>query len=743
MNPSMAGRDVCIALLLGVLVMTASSEAAKQPVGAEQVARLPAPGTVVPGAIAFGSDGRSVTYLKSERPDSLSRVLWRVELPEGAAQVVARPPDEGNTEANVSREEALRRERLRQRDTGITQIVRASKADVAIIPLKGDLYLQRGAGPLERLTVTEPAELDPKPTADGSKVAFVRDNELYVLDIASKAETRLSHGATEGLTHGLAEYIAQEELDRFTGFWWSPDEQAIVYEEVDERHVPEFTITHSGEDPRAIETHRFPFAGAANAKVRIGVVGVTGGETRWLAFSGPEEDAYLARVDWAGPSRLLVQVLDRDQKRLRLEEIDIATGRRTLLVEERASTWVNLHNALRVVEGTGELLWSSERSGLRQLELRDTNGKLVRVLTSAAWPVDSVLEVDSARREAWYRATGPNPTEMHLFRVSLDGGPSTRLTEAPGTHVVTVAPDGSHYVDTFSSITTPPRTAVHDREGRALRVLADSGDDPRLKELELPAPELVTFRNRDGVTLHGAYYAPQSEAMGRPAPLVVMVYGGPNVPPLAANSWGLTADLTAQFLTARGFAVWKCDNRGTTRRGKAFEDAIHLRMGTVEVDDQVDGVTHITEAKAGAIDPKRVGITGGSYGGYMTLRCLELAPETFKAGVAIAPVTDWDGYDTAYTERYMSTPRGNSAGYNHSSVLTHAEKITGALLIIHGMIDENVHFRHSARLAAALIEAGRPFELLPVPEERHAMRKPEVLRFLAERRAQFFERALR
>ncbi|MDR3635158.1 MAG: S9 family peptidase [Isosphaeraceae bacterium] len=703
------------------------------------MAKLPAPGSVVPGTFGFSPDGKSLTFLKSESA-SLSRVLWRMELPAGEARVVARPPGEGDTEATLSEAEKLRRERQRLRDTGITQVVRAENADVAVFPLRGDLFLQRGDGPLERLTETESPELDPKLNRDGTKVAFVRDNELYVLDARSKQETRLSRGAEEGLTHGLAEFIAQEEMDRATGYWWSPDGAQIAYQETDERHIPLYTIVHQGNERVSLETHRYPFAGKVNAKVRLGVVPVRGGETHWLDLTKPGEDVYVARVQWDSATSLLVQLLDRAQTSLKLRRFDVESGQSTLLLEERSETWVNLHNDLRVIESTGEFVWSSERTGYRHLELRDRQGKLERILTEGEWPVDGVVALDEKRREVWFAAGREGPLELHLYRVSLDGGGIERVTQEAGTHRTVVAQDGAHFVDVFSSRATPPITTLRDRAGKPLKTLASADSDPRLAELRLVPPELTHFKNRAGTTLYGAFYAPRGRAQGERRPLVVIVYGGPHVQRVVDN-WELTADLTAQFLAERGFAVWKLDNRGSARRGHAFEAALNRHMGTVEVDDQVDGVRFVA-ASWPDVDTARVGITGGSYGGYMTLRCLTEAPEVFHAGVSVAPVTDWDGYDTCYTERYMGTPQNNPEGYRGSSVLTRVENLKGALLIIHGMLDENVHFRHSARLTAALIDAGKPFELLPLPDARHSSRREDNRKYVAERSATFFERAL-
>ncbi len=732
-------------LILGGLMSTEAEppnpSKPRREVTAADVAKLPPPGSVVPASFDFTPDGKALSFLKSEST-SLSRVLWRVDLNGGTPRVVARPPGSGDTEANLTEAEKLRRERQRLRETGITQVIRAKKADVSVIPLGGDLYLQRGDGPLERLTDTPSPEIDPKLTNDASKVAFVRDNELFAIDLKTRKETQLTRGSEEGLTHGLAEFIAQEEMDRSSGFWWSPDGRRLAYQETDERHIPLYSIAHQGNAKISVETHRYPFPGAANAKIRLGIVGSEGGETRWVNLSEPNSwaEEYLARVDWDSPESVLVQVLSRDQKLLRLYRVEAATGNKTLLLEEKADTWVNLHHDLRVVESTGEFVWASERTGFRHLELRGQDGKLIRVLTKGEWPVDAVATLVESKREVWFMAGRETPLESQLYRVSLDGGDVERVTQEAGVHRAAIAQDGEHFVDVASSLERPPVTTLRDRSGKVLKTLDDATSDARIDELKLRAPELVEFRNRDGILLYGAYYAPQSKNLGEKAPLVVIVYGGPHVQTVT-NSWALTADQTAQFLTSRGFAVWKMDNRGAARRGHAFESALALHMGEVEVRDQVDGVRFV-QGRWNDVDTTRVGITGGSYGGYMTLRALTEAGDVFQAGVSVAPVTDWDGYDTCYTERYMGTPSSNPNGYRDSSVLTQVAKLHGDLLLIHGMLDENVHFRHSARLTTALIGASKPFRFLPLPDERHSSRKEGDRKYVAEQIADFFEKTL-
>jgi dipeptidyl-peptidase-4 len=715
-----------------------------------EAARRPFPGVTMPDSFGFTPDGKSLTYLKSEGAN-LAKVLWKVDLAGGEPRVIARAPGEGVSERNVSPEEALRRERQRQTATGLAQIVRASAADATIIPLNGDLYLQRGEGELTRLTSTPSPELDPKLDAAATRVAFVRDGDLYVLDLATLAETRLTDGAVDGLSYGLAEFIAQEEMDRFSGFWWSPDGGQIAYQEADERHIPGYTIVHQGGSEVSVETHRYPFPGKANARVRLGVVGAGGGPTRWLDLVTPAPDFYLARVTWESPTTLLVQTLSRDQKRTILARHTPDEGTSRVLIDERAEPWINLHDDLRLVEGTGELLWSTERTGYRHLELHDKDGKLVRTLTEGDWAVDptathagmkGVVALDSARREVWFQGGRESPLESHLYRVSLDGGPVERMTKEPGTHASAVSPDGMHRVVISSDRNHPPVARLLDRGGAIKAELGRGDADRRVAAMGLRAPELLEFRVRGDVRVFGAYYAPRSEALRTEGgvPVVVMLYGGPHVQTVT-DSWGLTADMKAQLLASEGFAVWKMDNRGSSRRGVAFEAALSRDMGSVEVRDQVDGVRFLKSRKP-EIDTARVGVTGASYGGYMTLRCLTEAPDVFHAGVSHAPVTDWDGYDTGYTERYMGTPLDNPAGYKASSVLNRVDRLRGKLLLIHGMLDENVHFRHTARLTSALIAAGKSFELLPLPEDRHSSRREEGRKYELDRTVDFFRRAL-
>ncbi len=687
----------------------------------EIVARFPRPGASAPQKIAFVPGSRRIAYLFSGRGD-LARDLWEMDLATGEKRILLAAAGGGPGARPMSREEELRRERERLRESGVTHFAWADDAPALLVPLRGDAWVDG--------RVVARGLASPRLSRDGRLLVFVREGEVWAMPLPEGLERRLTSGAAAGLTHGLADYIAQEEMGRPEGLWISPDGRFVAFEEADERHVPAYPIVHQHGDRMEMEAHRYPFAGAGNPRVRLGVVPVAGGPPVWMDLEG---DEYLARVSWAPDGRLLAQTQTRDQRRLALRALDPATGRGRVLLVEESELWVTLPDDLKLLPG-GEFVWASERTGLKQLELRREE-RLVRALTAHPFPVDAVAAVAGGR--VFYEASGGEPTERRVFSVPLAGGEPACLTPEPGWHggprwtaTTAVSPDGSCFVDEHESRTIPPTIRVRAADGRVIREVHAPGPVPGL-----PPPEILSFRARDGETVRAMLYRPER----LPAPLVVHVYGGPGVQ-LVHDTWLATADLRPQFLAQQGILVLKADGRGSARRGVAWQAPIAGCTGEVELRDQVDGVRHATAL--GLVDRGRVGIYGWSYGGYMTLMALAKAPEVFRAGVAGAPVTHWDGYDTHYTERYMGTPQANPDGYRESSVLTHAGKIRGKLLVIHGMLDENVHFRHTARLVEALNRAGVPHELMLLPGERHMPRDEAVMAAEESRIAEFFERTL-
>lgn len=710
------------------------------------VAHYPRPGLDAPKNVAFTPDSQKVTYLLGE-PGSLVQELWSYNMESGTRrQVTELTGGRASDGASFSLNEELRRERSRTRESGVTRYQFARTADdnslVLLVPFDGRLYLVRDEESMTPLPESEEA-LDAQLSPDGSRAAFVRSGELYVVPTHGTERPRaLTEGAAvdEGVTNGLAEYIAQEEMDRETGYWWSPDGARLAFVRVDSRHIPRYPIVHQGKESVAVEEHRYPFVGARNAVVRLGVVAVDGhpGDVTWMDL-GIDDDIYLARVTWRPDGVLTALIQARDQRSQRLVAFDTQSGAATSLIEEQGEPWLNLHDDLRFLR-SGEFLWASERTGFRHLSLYDRTGREIHALTEGQWMVTGQVAVDEERRLVYFEGTQNGPLERHLYAVSLDGGPLRQLTRESGWHDTVMSPDCRFFVDTWQSLEQPPRLTLCSLPDGETRDLLFERECMTPASLGLCVPEVTSFRTRDGTLLYAAIYATeQTRAASQPRPLVVSVYGGPHAQKVT-NTWSLTVDLRAQYLAQHGFVVLKVDNRGSANRGLAFEAPIARNMGHIEVDDQVEGVRFL--AARPYVDGERVGIYGWSYGGYMTCRALQRAPEVFKAGIAGAPVTFWEGYDTHYTERYMGLPDTNAAGYQASSVLPDAGKLAGKLLLVHGLVDENVHARHTMRLIEALSATARDYELLLFPESRHMPRDPSYLEYLERRLVEFLRRNL-
>ena len=519
------------------------------------------------------------------------------------------------------------------------------------------------------------------------------------------------------------------------------------------------------------ECHLYPFAGAPNASVRLGVVPRSGGPVVWMDVRCGEDpkgaNEYLARVCWeppreaGGPSRgLLVQLQDRSQQRLQLVRFDPTTGRGSALLEERSPTWVNLHHCLRPLEApeaAGRFLWASERSGYCHLYLHAASGALEAQVTGGEWMVESLEAVDEPRGLVYFTGTCDGALEAHLYSAPLrppsGAGPPCmrprRLTTAGGRHSVVVDPRLRHFIDIHDSLRAAPSVTLRSlSDGALLRTLyRPQTEDPRVERLALEPPEVLSVPGAPAGTtgalgsppqLYCAVYAPDPALHGPgPYKTLVSVYGGPHVQ-CVCNSWLLTVDMRAQFFRSQGYLVLKVDNRGTARRGTAFEGAIRGRLGAIEVADQAAAVRFV--AQQGLVDVGRVGIYGWSYGGYLAAMAMALEPRLFRCSVIGAPVTFWDGYDTHYTERYLGTPQSNPEGYRASSVLERAAALRGPLLLVHGMIDENVHFSHTTRLISHLHAARKTeYNLLAFPNERHIPRKLQDRSYLEKRIADFFE----
>ncbi len=708
----------------------------------EALAVFPLPGMATPNTFTFSHDGSRLLYLAAA--ENGNQQLYALDIATGESHIAVTPPGGGTQEATLSLEEELRRQRARMLEVGVTHYQRAAGSDRLLIPLSGDIYVQDDlASPLRKVVdgTGKPSLITPTFSPDGAKIAYVQDSEVYVVPASGGEPQQITSGARgTGKTNGLAEYVAQEELGRSMGFWWSPDSQSILYEEADESHIPIYRIVHQGKDEvgaNAQEDHHYPFTGQENAHVRLAVVSAAGGEPVWLDLNMGYE-CYVSDAFWWADGSPGAIILNRQQNQLEIVKFDAHTGARKSLMQETSDYWISSRTEHFLRLSDDRFIWASERTGFNHLFLYAADGRLIRQLTDGDWMVDDILRADETN--VYFSATKDSPLEKHLYSVPLAGGDVRRITEGTGTHDNLVLDAAcARFVETFSSLDTPPTVTLRSVADNTLIHTLHTPNDPRLEQFQLQPPELVTLHNRNGTLLYGAIYRPPTTYGNGPFPTIVHVYGGPG-PQMVSNIWKMTNMLQIQYLRQQGFLVFRLDNRGSARRGLEFEGAIKGRMGTVEVDDQVDGVRWLVEQ--GLADPQRVGVTGWSYGGYMTLLCLMKAPDVFKVGVAGAPVTHYDGYDTAYTERYMSTPQQNPEGYREGSVLAHVENLRGKLLLIHGLIDENVHFRHTARLMNALNRARKRYDALIFPDERHQPRRLADRTYMQERIIGYFEENL-
>lgn len=700
----------------------------------DRMAKFGEPGWHVPRGFAYSPDGKLLTWLASEKQDE-QMALFAFDLQAKSARVLLRAGDLAREEKPLSREEELRRERQRKRIQGITAYTWARRAPVLLVPHGGDIFLRGADGAIVRLTSTPAPEIDPQICEGGEKVAFVRDGELFVIDVATRRETQLTRGAPAGVTRGLSDYVGQEEFGEQSGFWLSPRCDRLAYLEVDERGVDQHPILGYRDGKPDLMQQRYPSAGTKNPAVRAGVLDLKTRRTTWLTWpKGKDaEERYMVRFAWSPDGGALwLQTLDREQKRLALVRADPATGATTEALVETSKTYLDPGD-LHLLERSPRLLWTTVMGGHRHLELRDAaSGARLAQLSSGEWDVNGIEAVDEERGRVLFTGSRDTPLEGHLYAVPLAGGAVTRLTSPAADHHVKVSRSGGGWIDLRSSLLEPPQIAIHGADGATLGAIP-TPRDPEIDALRLRAPELVTVRGPSGDTLHGALLKPRVMEPGKRYPVVVMVYGGPGAQ-MVRNSW--YPRLLWQHLADRGFAVFQLDNRGSGGRGPAFEAALYGHLGEVELADQLAGVEHLRAQDW--VDPDRIGIYGHSYGGYMAALALLKAPDRFRVGVSASPVSDWRLYDTGYTERFLGLPDRNAAGYQASSLLPLAPNLRGKLLLVHALMDENVHFQNSADLIDALVAADRTFDLLVLPGERHGYRNPATKRYVTRRVVDYF-----
>ncbi|MDJ0919549.1 MAG: S9 family peptidase [Henriciella sp.] len=712
-----------------------------------------------PQAVKYSPNGKRVTFLKAREDDASRFDLWQFDVATGEQSMLVDSQILEPEEAELSEEEKALRER--KRIAGRKGIVSYywGAAGTILVPIGGDLHLVTlgSDGPSARqLTATEAFEYDAKVSPGGRYVSFVRDGAVYAIDVDSGEESRLTPLAEpeKAISYGVAEFVAQEEMDRYTGYWWSEDDRYIAYTRVDESTVdiiPRFDIAA---DDVTVINQRYPRAGRPNAIVDLFVRDMETGEVNEIEWRredwGPATDQYLVRVN-AHRGGFIVQSVNRAQSEIFGRPIGApdwapsAFAHHQITISEKQDRWVNLNSDFM---GSPWLWTTGEQTGYRHVQVYDGIGR--RHLTEGEWAVDELKYVAPDGKYFYFTGYMDTPLERHLYRQNTgeraDSYDPVLLTERGKSWSITMAPDGRSFVGTSSSPTQSAQTGLYRTEDGSLITWIEENKldetHPYAPYLaEHTVPEFGTLTAEDGQTLYYSVQLPPDFDPSRKYPALVEVYGGPHAQ-MVDRDW---ERMTDQFYSRQGYVVFRLDNRGSANRGKKFEDAIYRQMGGPEVRDQLVGVDWLKSQPF--VDADRIGIQGWSYGGYMVLMTILQAPEgTFAAAVAGAPVTDWSLYDTFYTERYMDTPQDNPDGYEKSSVFYHLDRLQGELtplLLIHGMADDNVTFDNTTRLMAELQDKGLPFELMTYPGERHGIRGETRLVHLMKTRMAFLDRKLK
>jgi dipeptidyl-peptidase-4 len=723
-----------LAILLWATLMTVSHAHASQPLTPERVFASPALSGPTARGVSVSPDGRWVTWLKSSSGNQYKLDLWIAPTAGGDARLLVSGEAVEPKGAALTEEEVSRRERQRVAAlSGVVSYDWDQQSKHLLIPAAGALYLADAAtGATTQLPVGGSGVLDPQMSPLGRWVSYVRNQNLCVLDLKEGgAERAITTDGKGPVSFGVAEFVAQEEMGRYTGAWWSPGDTAIAYARVDDSLVETIERLEVGANGSTIAPQRYPRAGTPNAKVDLFVQALAPGAGPVRVDLGGDPDIYLARVHWSADGRdLYVERQSRDQQRLDLLRVDPATGAAEVILSEQQTPWVDLTDDFHALHD-GDFIWGSARTGAHQLYLYDREGSLIRAITSGPAPhagggggagllAPGLAGVDEERGLAYVMGSEETPLERQLYVVSYRQPAAPRpITSGHGWWTAVMPKSASTYIGYYSDPTTPPQAALYDVDGSRLRWIErnpfDASHPFHPYTSRYPSPEFGVLTADDGQSLQYVLMKPVGFDPARRYPAIVEVYGGPHFQGVTRAWRGISEKL---FLEA-GYVLFQLDNRGSANRDVRFEAAIAGRLGSVEVDDQVVGLNWLRDQPF--IDSSRIGVTGWSYGGYMTLRMMTDPRTHLRAGAAGAPPTDWREYDTHYTERYMGLPQTHAAAYDAAAVIPRLGALTGRLLLLQGMADDNVQISNAFAVMADLQARSVPFDLMLFPGQRHGI----------------------
>ena len=710
----------------------------------ERIYSSPSLNGQTPKSLKFSPDGTRVTYLQGKAEDLYRYDLWEYNLTSKENKLLVDSQSLFSGPESLSDEEKARRERQRIFGVGIMEYQFSQDGSALLFPLNGDIYYYHLATKTaKRLTKTAGFETDVKFSPKGNYVSYIREQNIYILNIVSGEERQLTIDGASTIKNGMSEFVAQEEMARMTGYWWSPDEKHIAFLRVDETPVKIVVRNEIYAEKIELIEQRYPATGTNNVHIQLAVTDIQGKKIRFVDMD-KNKDIYLPRVKWlANSKKLSYQWQSRDQKTLVLKTYDLKKRRQKTLLTETSTHWLNLHKDLTFLSDNKTFIWASERDGYKHLYHYNLKGELISQLTKGAWVVDSLTRIDEKNGWVYFTGRADTPLERHLYKVPLSGkSPENvqRITKRNGFHSIKFSATSESYIDSFSNTKTPKQVSLHLATGEHITWLAEnkvSADHPVAPYYDdLVMPEFGSLKSDDGqADLYYKLYKPKNMKPGKKYPVIVRVYGGP-LAQLVTNSWK-GADIT-QYMLQQGYIVYQLDNRGSNYRGTAFEFPIYETLGQVEVTDQITGVKYLHSLPY--VDKERIGVFGHSYGGYMALMTMFKAGNYFKAGVSGAPVTDWMLYDTHYTERYLNHPKVNATGYKQSSVFPYIDGLDGPMMVYHGMADDNVLFTNTTKLIKGLQDKGKLFELMTYPGSKHSMRGKKVKVHLNTTIIDFFDR---
>ena len=671
--------------------------------------------------LKFSPDGTRVTFLKGSSENSRVLDLWEYNIADKVARLLVKASDITGGEETLSQEERGRRERMRITNFGIVDFSWSKDGKKLLFPLGGDLYEYSLANnSTNRLTNNDEYELDSRFSPQGNYVSYIENDNIHIVNVRDKTHKTMTSSSSPTVKNGVAEFVAMEEMDRDTGYWWSNDEKYIAYIQFDEKNIDERGRYEVIRDGFNVLKERYPRAGTDNVTVKLGILNIASGQTMWVDL-GKSKDIYLPRVAWVPDSSgIFYQIENRDQTRLDVKFADVRNAKSRTVLTEQSETWVDLNHSLKFLKNGEEFLWQSERTGFNHIYHYKNDGTLINQLTDGDWVVSGTVKV--AGNNVYFSANADDYLERHLYKVSLDSDKQSnpeKVSTGEGWHVISFSKNGDRYIDRFSAPDQPTQVAIHNLSGKREMWIEENKVDQNHPYFAFMkqhiTPEFGTINNKHGDVLHYRMYKPANMKADKKYPVIFALYGGPGSQ-LVRKAWD---DPLHQVWAQDGYVVFTLDNRGTSNKGTKFASALYHHMGGVEVEDQVAGAEYLKTLDF--IDGDNMAVQGHSYGGYMVLMSMFKAGDVFKVGVSGAPVTDWRLYDTHYTERFLGHTNGDDDAYEKSSVFPYIDGLKGKLLILHGLADDNVLFNHTSMLIDEMQQRAIQFDFMAYPGQTHRL----------------------